>query len=352
MFGKNENLIGLDIGSHSIKMVQIRETKTRPKLVRFGLAAVPEAAFRDETVTKRQLIAGCIQRLATQLQIKEKVVAPSISGYEVMIKKIELPMMTEQELNDWMHMELSQYIPYNIGDVEVDYQIMDIAKDRPNYMDVLLVAVKKESVHDCIELVQMGGLQPRVIDVDFFALSNAYEATYGLSGGDNSLLILDIGATKATMNIVRRGLPLFTRDIPIGGRQINDRISAECGVAYEEAELIKLRGMSDKISTDNLQQIFIAVIGNWVNELKRTVDFYYRNYPDNRVEKILLCGGSCRIAGLDKVFGESMGLEVGIFNPLARLDYDSKAMDPAYINYMGPQMAISLGLALRKTVEK
>lgn len=352
MFKKNNNLVGLDIGSHSIKMVQVKETKTKPKLIRFGLAAVPEDAFVAEAITKPEHIAQCIKNLVGQLQIKDKAVAPSISGYEVMIKKIELPMMTEQELDNRMHVELSQYIPYNIGDVEVDYQIMDIAKNRPNHMDVLLVAAKKESVKDCIALVQKGGLVPRVIDVDFFALSNSYEATHGLTTGDSSLLILDIGAMKGTMNIICRGVPLFTRDIPIGGRQIDDKIAIECGVTSEEAELIKLRGTSDKISSGKLQNIFVGVVGNWVNEFKRTVDFYYRNYPENRIEKILLCGGSCRITGLDKVFTDNMGIEAEIFNPLAQLDHDSKAIDPAYVDYVGPQMAIALGLALRKTAEK
>lgn len=352
MFGKNENLIGLDIGSHSIKMVQVKETKTLPKLVRFGVAAVPEDALVAEAITKPELIADRIQRLVAQLHMKQKSVAPSVSGYEVMIKKIELPMMTEQELDERMHVELSQYIPYNIGDVEVDYQIMDIAKDRRNHMDVLLVAAKKESVRDCINLVRRCGLEPKVIDVDFFALSNAYEAAYGLRSGDGGLLILDIGATKGTMNIVCRGVPLFTRDIPIGGRQINDKIAADCGVPYAQAELIKLGGPSDKIAEEKLQQIFVTVVGNWVNEFKRTVDFYHRNYPDSRIEKILLCGGSSRIAGLDKVFSDSTGIEVEIFNPLAQLEYDAKTVDTSYLDYVGPQMAISLGLALRKTAEK
>jgi len=171
MFGKKENIVGLDIGSHSIKMVQVSAKNGSLKLLNLGVASVPREAFAEGRVSKADQVAKCIQQLAGHLKIKDKLVATSISGYEVMIKKIELPMMTEAELENRMQVELGQYIPYNIEEVDVDYQIMDLVKERPNYMDVLLVAAKKESVNDYVSLIRMAGLDPVVVDVDFFGSS-------------------------------------------------------------------------------------------------------------------------------------------------------------------------------------
>jgi type IV pilus assembly protein PilM len=315
------------------------------------LVPIPRDAFAEGRITKPSVVANTIQRLAGSLKVKGKSTATSISGYEVMIKKIELPMMTEQELADRMYLELGQYIPYNIDEVEVDFQVLDIAKDRSNYMEVLLVAAKKESVNDCLTLARMGGLEPVVVDVDFFALSNAYEVTHGLAG-DQNILLLDIGASKSTMNIVARGVPLFTRDIPVGGYQITDRIREHFKISVEDAEKIKLGDIPDKLPTEELEDVFASTIENWVGEFKRAVGFFHSNYPDNKIEKIALSGGSCRIPGLDRVFQESMNTPVEIFNPLLKAEYDSKVFDPAYIEYIGPQMAIALGLSLRKTPEK
>jgi type IV pilus assembly protein PilM len=350
MFGKKENLIGLDIGSHTAKAVQLEANNAGLKLLTCGIIPVPREAFAEGRVSKSELVAKSIQQLSAHLKLKDKFVAAAISGYEVMIKKIELPMMTEDELHNRMRMELGQYIPYNVEEVDVDYQIMDVAKDRPSNMEVLLVASKKESISDHVNLIRLAGFEPAVVDVDFFALSNAYEATYGL--GDDSVALVDIGANKAIMNIVARGIPVFTRGISIGGTQITDRIRDRFKVSEDDAERIKMNQIPSGISAKEVGDIFVSAVRNWVSEFKRAVDFYYSNFPDKQIKQVYLSGGSCRIPGLDKVFEETINAKVGIFNPLSRLEYDSKAFDSAYIDYVGPQMAISLGLALRKTKEK
>lgn len=351
MFRRKENLIGLDIGSHTVKMVRLREKNEKLQLLNFGLIPLAaETAVAEKTV-RQEGLAKSIQKLASHLKTKSKPLAMSISGYEVMIKKIELPMMTEEELEDRMHLELGQYIPYNIEEVEVDYQILDVAKDRPNFMEVLLVAAKKESINDYVDLARLAGFEPTVIDVDFFALCNAYEATYGSDGKEN-VVLMDIGASKAAINVLYHGIPIFTRDIPIGGEQINDAIRENLGVSVEEAERIKLGKTSSDTQERALEKIFVGVVGNWLSEFKRAIDFYYRNYPDNSIEKIYLSGGSSRISGLSEVFEENVGIPMEILNPFARIDYDPKVFDSAYIEYLGPQMCIAFGLALRKTLEK
>ncbi len=347
MFGKKDSLLGLDIGSHSIKLVQLNTASSPPKLMNIGLSQMSGEAFVEGRVNRSELIAKSIQQLASHLKIKDKYAASSISGYEVMIKKIDMPSMTEDELGNRMQVELGQYIPYNIDEVDVDYQILDLSKDRPNYMEVLLVAAKKESVSEYANMVRGGGLEPVVIDVDFFALSNAFEAAYGINN-DESIALLDIGANKAIMNIVLRGVPIFTRGISIGGAQITDRIRDHFDLSHEEAERVKLGESSLKLNATELEEIFVSTVRKWLAEFKRAVDFYYSNFPDHRIAKVYLSGGSCRIAGLDQAFRDHMNLEVEIFNPLRQVEYDDKVFDPDYIDYVGPQTAIAFGLALRK----
>jgi type IV pilus assembly protein PilM len=301
-------------------------------------------------LAKPEAVAEAIRQLADHLKIKGRAVAVSISGYDVMIKKIELPTMTEDELAERMHAELGQYIPYNIDEVDVDYQVIDVSKNRPNFMDVLLVAAKKESVTDFNNLLKLSGFEPLVVDVDFFALSNSFEATYGF--GEERVALLDIGANKSIMNIAYKGLPIFTRSISIGGNQLTDAIKDAFSISTEEAESVKLGESVEKYPMRDLEEIFVSTVTGWVAECRRAVEFYYHNYPEEKIDSLYLSGGSCRIPGLDKVLKENMEIPVEIFNPISRIQYEAKHFDPAYIDYIGPQMAISLGLALRKTKEK
>jgi len=350
LLSKSENLIGLDIGSHSVKLMQVNTANVTPKLMNMGMAPLSRDVFVEGRLVKPEAAAEAIRMLATHLRIKRKGVAVSVSGLDVMIKKIELPTMTEDELAARMHSELGQYIPYNIDEVDIDYQVLDISKDRPNFMDVLLVAAKKESITDFSNLLKISGFDPFVVDVDFFALSNSFEATYGF--GDQIVALLDIGANKSIMNIVHKGVPIFPRSIPIGGNQLTDTIKDFFNITFEEAESVKLGESVEKYPVRDMEEIFVSTISGWVTECRRAIDFYYHNFPEGKIGALYLSGGSCRIPGLDKVLKEHLEVPVEIFNPISRTQYDVKQFDPAYIDYIGSQMAISLGLALRKTKEK
>jgi type IV pilus assembly protein PilM len=352
MFRKKTNLIGLDIGSHAVKMVRLGEKNGKLSLLNAGLLPVLPASSNETKTSRQDRLSKSVQSLSSHLSTKDKNLAMSISGYDVMIKKIELPAMTEEELEDRMHLELGQYIPYSIDEVEVDYQILDVVKDRPNFMEVLLVAAKKESINESVELARLAGFEPKVIDVDFFALCNAYEATYGLNGNE-TIALLDIGAVKGAMNVLHRGEPIFPpRDIPVGGEQINEAIRENFKMSGQEAERIKLGEPSSKVHGPALEQIVADVVRNWLNEIKRTVDFYSRNYTENKIDKLFLSGGCARISGLTRVLQENMDIPVEVFNPLLRVEYDQKVFDPAYLEYLGPQISVAFGLALRKNVEK
>ncbi len=350
LFSKSENLVGLDIGSHSVKLLQVSSSNDALRLMNMGVAHLPHESFVEGRLAKPEVVAETIRMLASHLKVKRKSLAVSISGYDVMIKKIELPTMTEDELAARMQSELGQYIPYNIDEVDVDYQVIDVSKNRPNFMDVLLVAAKKESVADFNNLLKLAGFDPLVVDVDFFALSNSFEATCGF--GDKTVALFDLGASKSLMNIAHKGMPIFTRSISVGGNQLTEAIKDFFNISFEEAEMVKLGESEHKYPIKELEDIFVSTVSGWVTQYQRALDFYYHNFPDDRIDSIYLSGGSCQIPGLDKVLREQLDIPVEVFNPVSRIQHDTKLFDPAYVDYIGPQMTISFGLALRKNREK
>jgi len=211
---------------------------------------------------------------------------------------------------------------------------------------VLLVAAKKESVNDYVGLIRLAGLEPAVIDVDFFALSNAFEVTYGVNLEENVALV-DIGASKTGMTVLQGGAPVFTRDLPMGGNEITESIARGLSVPWDQAERLKLGEKAGEAAAAELEKIFVEAVRGWAGGLRRALDFYYTNYPDFAIHRILLSGGSARLPGLPEVLRLETKVPTEVFNPLVRLDYDADQFDPAYLEYIGPQMAICLGLGLR-----
>jgi type IV pilus assembly protein PilM len=350
LFSKSQNLVGLDVGTHSVKLLELAGGIDSLSLVHMGVAPLPPESFAEGRLAKPEAVAETIGQLASHLKVKGKSVAVSISGYDAMIKKIELPTMTEDELAERMQSELGQYIPYNIDEVDVDYQVIDASKNRPNFMDVMLVAAKKESISDFNNLVKLAGFDAAVVDVDFFALSNSFEAAMGF--GDERVAMLDIGANKTLLNIIDKGVPTFTRSISIGGNQISDAIKDTFNISFEEAEAVKLGDQKNKYPGKDLQDIFVSTVSGWITQCRRALEFYSHNFPDDKIDILYLSGGSCQIPDLDKVFSEQLKIAVQIFNPISNIHHDTKHFDPAYVDYLGPQMAISFGLALRKNREK
>ena len=350
LFSKSENLVGLDIGSHSVKLLQVNGANDSLRLVNMGLVPLPRESFVEGRLAKPEVVADAIRALTSHHKIKSKSVAVSMSCYDVMIKKIELPTMTEDELAERMQSELGQYIPYNIDEVDVDYQVIDVSKNRANFMDIMLVAAKKESINDFHNLLKLSGLEPLVVDVDFFALSNSFEVTCGF--GEPKVAMIDLGANKSLMNVAHKGTPIFTKSISVGGNQLTEAIKESFNISFEEAESVKLGQSEQKYPEKDLEEIFVSTVSSWVTQCQRAFDFYYHNFPDDKIGSVYLSGGSCQIPGLDKVLREQLDIPVDIFNPLTRIQFDTKQFDPAYIDYVGPQMAISLGLALRKSRER
>jgi type IV pilus assembly protein PilM len=350
LFGKKDSLVGLDIGSRSVKVAEIIDTKNGPKLKRFGMADIPAGTIEDGAISDPDTAAETIRQLFKSSNIKEANVAVSIGGYSVIVKKINVQTMPEDQLQETIHFEAEQYIPFDISDVNLDFQILGENENNPNQMSVFLVAAKKEMVNDYINLVSLAGLNPCIIDVEAFALQNIFEANYDIQ--DENVALIDIGASKTSLNILKGSSSVFMRDVALGCLQINQKIMSLLDCSYEQAELLKFGEASDKMSAEELKQIVAAVVTDWCTEIRRALDFFYTNYPDDQIKRIILSGGGANIAEFRQLLASEASTVVETLNPLKKFTVDEKAFDPEFIRQIAPQAAIAMGLAMRKVDDK
>jgi type IV pilus assembly protein PilM len=357
---KKNQLIGLDIGSHSVKVVEIEDTKKGKVLKSFGIIGLPQDAIVEGSIKEMEIVSSAIKTLYKHLKVKNKNVVTSISGYSVIVKKISVQKRGEAELEATIQDEAEQYIPFDINDVNLDYEILSLVEDKEEekgakedkgFMDVMLVAAKKDIVEDYVSLLHLTGLNPAILDVDAFAVQNAFElSSQEISG---CYAIVNVGAEELGINAIKNGISIFTRDSSYGGYQINEAIMSKFGVSYDEAEKIKLGGTKlESKERDSLEDIFTSVVSGWVNEIKRALDFLTTTYPDETIEKIFVSGGSCRIPGFQKYLEIETEIPVAEMNPFANLQINDKVFDPKYLSYMAPQAAVAVGLALRSIGDK
>ncbi|MCJ7618527.1 MAG: pilus assembly protein PilM, partial [Desulfobacterales bacterium] len=238
IFGKSPHLVGLDIGSSALKAGEITATKKGFALKNFGMISIAPGAIEEGNIYDPEKVADSIRELFKANNIKEKNVAISIGGYSVIVKKIDLQNVPEEQLQKTIHLEAEQYIPFDISEVNIDYQILGETEADSNQISVILVAAKKEMISEYINLVQMAGLNPCIIDVDSFALQNIFEVNYDLT--DKNVVLIDIGANKTSLNILKGYSSVFMRDVSLGCSQINQKIISLIDCSFIEAEQLKL----------------------------------------------------------------------------------------------------------------
>ena len=360
---KNQ-LVGLDIGSHSIKLVEIDDSKKGLILKNFGMIGLPHNAIVEGSIKEMEIVASAIKNLFNHLKVKNKSVATSISGYSVIVKKININRREESELESTIQDEAEQYIPFDISDVNLDYEILspmeggieagpekkEEDKAVSDFMDLMLVAAKKDIVDDYVSILHLAGLNPLVLDVDAFALQNAFEiSSEDISG---CYAIVNVGAEELGINAIKNGVSIFTRDSSYGGSQITEAIMSKFDVSYEEAEKIKLGGTKVDTEGEVLEEIFSSAVSGWVQEIKRALDFLVTSYPDETIEKIFIGGGSCRLPRFQKYLELETDIPVIELNPFANLHINERIFDPKYLSYMAPQAVVAVGLALRSIGDK
>ena len=349
-FGKKDHIVGLDIGSRSIKAAEITETKRGLSLTHFGIVDIAHGAIEEGNINDPETVAESIKQLFKSYNIKESNVAVSIGGYSVIVKKISVQTMDEEKLQETIHFEAEQYIPFDISDVNLDFQILGESESNPGQMNVFLVAAKKEMVNDYINLVNLAGLNPCIVDVEAFALQNTFEANYDMQSENTALI--DIGASKTSLNILKGNSSLFMRDVSLGCGQINQKIMSLIECSFEEAEQLKYGDKPGKLTQEDLKGIVSSVVTDWCTEIRRALDFFYSTYPEDQIKRIILSGGGANIGEFRELLATEASAEVESINPFKNFEIDPKNFDDAFIKQIAPQAAISMGLAMRKVDDK
>ncbi len=343
---RRKNALGLDIGSSSIKLVQLRETKKGIHLVNLSVANLPPEAIVDGALMNSSVIVETIREMTEKLKLKAKEVALSISGHSVIIKKIGLPAMTQDELDESIKWEAEQYIPFDVNDVYLDYQVLQ-SRPEQGQMDVLLVAAKREIVDEYAGIARDAGLEPIVVDVDCFTIQNTFETGYGFPPGE-TIVLIDIGAAMISINIVANGMTTFTRDINMGGNQYTEELRKRLGISHDQAEAYKTGGQNaDGVVPQEVDRILASVSETLANELHRSLDFYLATSSEGRVSRIYLSGGTAQVSSLAPTIESRVGVPVELLDPFKAINVDTKQFNLEFINRIRPGAAVAVGLALR-----
>jgi type IV pilus assembly protein PilM len=349
MFSAKRQLLGLDIGSSAIKLIQMKEQRGRYVLQKFAVKELEPEVIVDGTVMDEGRVVSAIKELMEETKTKIKQAAISISGHAVIIKKIGLPPMPDEELEDQVKLAAEQYIPFDINEVNLDFHVLppsQAAMDDQGEMSVILVAAKKDKINELTELVKAAGLMPMVMDVDAFAIENMYGINYP-DDAENTATLVNIGASVMNVNIVRGGVSLFTRDIPIGGNRYTEAVQREMGVSYEEAEQLKKADSTASAESSELTSVIDGVNAEVASEIARTIDYFKTTSADGDVARVLLCGGGARVKGLPQQLRDRMHVDVDIANPFAEIDTSMCEGDPDKLSEMSAVAAVGVGLALR-----
>ena len=347
---KSKRILGLDIGTSGVKMVELEESKKGYQLKSFGNSLLPKETIVNGVLKNSSALVTAITNLTGSLKPKTKHVATSISGHPVIIKKIITNTMNDDELAESIKFEAEQYIPFDIEEVNIDYQVIGINEANPDQMEVLLVAAKKSLINEYVEVISEAGLEPVIVDIDSFALGNAYEFNYP----DEKVpvvALIDMGAGVININVVKEGKSTFSRDIFMGGNKLSEEIQKQLAVSEEEAENLKKGGELEHVDYDHLDKIIHDISLALAVEIQRSLDLHAASTTEEEVKKIYLTGGASQLPGIKDLIAERVGVSVEFFDSFREIKYNEAQFDPDHIKEIRPIAAVGVGLALRKLEE-
>ena len=353
MFGKVKSVVGLDIGSSAVKAVELKPAGKGFKVLAYGSESIPPDSIVDGAIIDGGVVSDAIRRLFDHRGIKTKEVAASLSGNAAIVKKIVLPLMTEAELSESIYWEAEQYIPFDVQDVNLDYQVIeggDSANTRGT-MEVLLVAAKKEKIADYTGVISQAGRVSVVVDVDAFALQNAYEMNYGTQP-DQVVVLLNAGASAININILSGNQSVFTRDISVGGNAYTEALQKELNLPFESADLLKKGAPVQGATYEDAQPVLCAVSDNLMLEVQKTFDFFRATASSDRIDRIMLSGGGSRVEGFAEALGDRFDVPVEAFNPFRQITFDTKKFGEAAQAETAPTAVVAVGLALRRAGDR
>ncbi|MFO7563712.1 MAG: type IV pilus assembly protein PilM [Enhygromyxa sp.] len=348
--------IGLDIGSSSIKLVQLKVSRKAKSLQNFGIEPLPPGAIVDGAIVNPGAVAGAIRSLTKRIHLRGKEVAIAASGNSVIIRRLQIPAMEGAALAEQMEWEVKQNVPYARDDrdgVIVDWEVL-VPRTPEGQMEVVLVAAKREIVEQYVEAVKAAGLNPVVVDTDAFAMQNAVEDSVGLSP-DETVAVINVGAHFSTIAIVRGDKPVFHRNLTSGGDTFTEAIRHRLAVGIEGAEAYKVGGAGvagAEVVPQEVHRVLAQVSEQVSSEYQRTIDFYVADALGTSLSRVYLMGGSALVPQLPKAIQDRARVPVAIFDPFARITVDARRFDVEYLRANAPVATVAFGLALRRPGDK
>lgn len=344
---KTPSVLGIDVSSSACKVLELSRADEHCRVERYAVEPLPQNSVVEHAITEVEQVAQAVERAVKRSGSRCKHAAVAVAGAHVITKTIKMPVtMSENDLQTQIEMEADHYIPYPLDEVNMDYQIIGATEDNPEEMEVLMAACRKEIVDDYVAVIQAHGLTPAVVDIETYAMENAYSliAQHMPGGGmEKTVAILDVGATTTNINVIHNNRSVYSRDHTFGGRQLTEEIQRRYGLSYEEAGLAKKQGgLPDNYQTDVLRPFMEAMC----QEAMRALQFFYSSSPFNNVDQVLLAGGCAQIPGIDEMVSARIGVPAMVANPFASMSLASR-IKPEMLANDAPSLMISCGLALR-----
>ena len=347
--GAERSYLSLDIGSSSVKMIEVHGGQDDIKIINAGIAQLPTNAVQGNIVQDTESVARTIRGLISSQKVRSSEVVASVPGPAVIIKRATFPLQNPNELEETILFEAGNFIPESLENVNLDYQILDSAQDE-NEVDVLLVAVRKDVINSYVSAIKGAGLVPVVIDVDYFALENMFELNYTPSS-EEVVALVNIGARYSSINIMKGGRSTFTGDVPVGGRRFTEMLSQGLGISYEEAEDLKIFVEEEEENREEAENIIRSTSDQLLDEVQRALSFFWTGSAEEQISAVYLSGGGAHLPGLAETMGERLQIPVMFSDPFRALSIARQA-DEQFLREHASALAVSVGLATRRPGDK
>jgi type IV pilus assembly protein PilM len=344
---KQAPVLGLDISTAAVKLLELSLTGVRYKVESYAVAPLPQDAVVDKNIANVDVISDAIRQAVKISGTKLKHACVAVAGSSVMTKTISMSAaLSEDDMIEQIMVEADQYVPYALDEVNIDFEVQGKNAKNPDMVDVLLAASRRDNVEDRVEALSKAGIKARIVDVEAFAMENAFTLLSGQfndKGGASTVAIADIGATMATLNVIHQGKTIYTREQAFGGRQLTDEIQRRYGLSYEEAGLAKRHGgLPDNYTIDVLDPFKKAM----VQQIARSLQFFVSSSANRTIDNVILAGGCGSIPGIAKLVEQSLGAPAYVANPFINMALSNRVR-PQSLSNDAPAMMIACGLAMR-----
>jgi type IV pilus assembly protein PilM len=346
LFKKNKPIVGLDIGSSSLKAVELAKSKRGYQLTGFAYEPLAPDAVVDGAIMDARGVCETIKESFAAAKFKPKSVATGVSGHSVIVKRVVVPAATPDEVETSIQVDAEQYIPFDLTEVNLDYHVVGpgTTTSEEAGMEVVLVAAKKDKIQNHTNVISMAGRTTEIVDIDAFAIQNTFEANYTVDS-TSPVALLNIGASLMNINITKGGMPLFIRDVSVGGNQYTDILQKELQLNFQEAEDLKL-GKTGGSEAEMVQPLLESITEMLTMEVQKTFDFFRETYPSETISRVFISGGTSRMLGLAEHIRATFGYPTEVLDPFNSITIGPK-IDSAKVTALGPALAVAVGLALR-----